>query len=229
MNKKNFIITIDGPAGSGKTTIAKILSAKLNFLLLESGSLYRTVTYLWLKCPQPLNEFLKNLKKFFEQEIKIKLLPSGTNIYLGNKLLKDELKSKEVEDKVSEISTIKEVRFFLTEFMRNLININIKNNKNLIAEGRDMGNVVFPEADLKIFLTAKEEIRVQRRYKEIIDREKRELSYEEVLNNIKFRDKLDSERSIAPLIIPDGAYVIDTSYLTPEQIIEKILQKLKEK
>ncbi len=227
MNKKNFIITIDGPAGSGKTTIAKILSAKLNFLLLESGSLYRTVTYLWLKCPQPLNEFLKNLKKFFEQEIKIKLLPSGTNIYLGNKLLKDELKSKEVEDKVSEISTIKEVRFFLTEFMRNLINK--KNNKNLIAEGRDMGNVVFPEADLKIFLTAKEEIRVQRRYKEIIDREKRELSYEEVLNNIKFRDKLDSERSIAPLIIPDGAYVIDTSYLTPEQIIEKILQKLKEK
>lgn len=227
MNKKNFIITIDGPAGSGKTTIAKILSAKLNFLLLESGSLYRTVTYLWLKCPQPLNEFLKNLKKFFEQEIKIKLLPSGTNIYLGNKLLKDELKSKEVEDKVSEISTIKEVRLFLTEFMRNLINK--KNNKNLIAEGRDMGNVVFPEADLKIFLTAKEEIRVQRRYKEIIDREKRELSYEEVLNNIKFRDKLDSERSIAPLIIPDGAYVIDTSYLTPEQIIEKILQKLKEK
>ncbi len=224
MNKKNFIITIDGPASSGKTTVARIISQKLNFLLLESGNLYRAVTYLWLEFQNKFLENLDNLKKFFEQEIKIELLPSGTNIYWKDKLLKDELRSKEVEEKVSEISAIKEIRNFLTEFMRSFINRN-----NLVAEGRDMGNVVFPEADLKIFLTAREEIRAKRRYKQIIGKEKRKNLYKEVLENIKVRDRLDSEREIAPLIIPEGAYVIDTSYLTPEEVVEKILQKIRQR
>jgi len=122
---------------------------------------------------------------------------------------------------VSKVSAIKEIREFLTEFMRNLGKKN-----NLITEGRDMGSVVFPYADLKIFLTANEEIRAQRRFKEKAEKEniKKEVLYREVVNNIKFRDKLDSQREIAPLIIPEGAYIIDTSYLTPKEVLEKILK-----
>ena len=225
--RKIRIITIDGPASSGKTTIAKMLAQKLNFPLLESGSLYRLITYLLLNSKKPLEIYLKDkkaliqyLKKIFT-EIKIELIPSGTFIYWKGKLLKEELRNKEVENMVSKVSAIKEIREFLTKFMRNLGKKN-----NLITEGRDMGSVVFPYADLKIFLTANEEIRAQRRFKEKAEKEssKKELLYKEVLNNIKFRDKLDSQREIAPLIIPEGAYIIDTSYLTPKEVLEKILK-----
>jgi len=225
--RKIKIITIDGPASSGKTTIAKMLAQKLNLPLLESGSLYRLITYLLLNSKKPLEFYLKDkkaliqyLKKIFT-EIKIDLIPSGTFIYWKGKLLKEELRNKEVENMVSKVSAIKEIREFLTEFMRNLGKKN-----NLITEGRDMGSVVFPYADLKIFLTANEEIRAQRRFKEKAEKEniKKEVLYREVVNNIKFRDKLDSQREIAPLIIPEGAYIIDTSYLTPEEVLEKILK-----
>ena len=225
--RKIRIITIDGPASSGKTTIAKMLAQKLNFPLLESGSLYRLITYFLLNSKKPLEVYLKDkkaliqyLKKIFT-EIKIDLIPSGTFIYWKGKLLKEELRNEEVENMVSKVSAIKEIREFLTEFMRNLGKKN-----NLITEGRDMGSVVFPYADLKIFLTANEEIRAQRRFKEKAEKEniKKEVLYREVLNNIKFRDKLDSQREIAPLIIPEGAYIIDTSYLTPKEVLEKILK-----
>jgi len=225
--RKIKIITIDGPASSGKTTIAKMLAQKLNFPLLESGSLYRLITYFLLNSKKPLEVYLKDkkaliqyLKKIFT-EIKIDLIPSGTFIYWKGKLLKEELRNKEVENMVSKVSAIKEIREFLTEFMRNLGKKN-----NLITEGRDMGSAVFPYADLKIFLTANEEIRAQRRFKEKAEKEniKKEVLYREVLNNIKFRDKLDSQREIAPLIIPEGAYIIDTSYLTPKEVLEKILK-----
>lgn len=225
--RKIRIITIDGPASSGKTTIAKMLAQKLNFPLLESGSLYRLITYFLLNSKKPLEVYLKDkkalvqyLKKIFT-EIKIDLIPSGTFIYWKGKLLKEELRNKEVENMVSKVSAIKEIREFLTEFMRNFGKKN-----NLITEGRDMGSVVFPYADLKIFLTANEEIRAQRRFKEKAKKEniKKEILYKEVLNNIKFRDKLDSQREIAPLIIPEGAYIIDTSYLTPEEVLKEILK-----
>jgi len=225
--RKIKIITIDGPASSGKTTIAKMLAQKLNFPLLESGSLYRLITYFLLNSKKPLEFYLKDkkaliqyLKKIFT-EIKIDLIPSGTFIYWKGKLLKEELRNEEVENMVSKVSAIKEIREFLTEFMRNLGKKN-----NLITEGRDMGSAVFPYADLKIFLTANEEIRAQRRFKEKAEKEniKKEVLYREVLNNIKFRDKLDSQREIAPLIIPEGAYIIDTSYLTPKEVLEKILK-----
>jgi len=225
--RKIKIITIDGPASSGKTTIAKMLAQKLNFPLLESGSLYRLITYFLLNSKKPLEFYLKDkkaliqyLKKIFT-EIKIDLIPSGTFIYWKGKLLKEELRNEEVENMVSKVSAIKEIREFLTEFMRNLGKKN-----NLITEGRDMGSAVFPYADLKIFLTDNEEIRAQRRFKEKAEKEniKKEVLYREVLNNIKFRDKLDSQREIAPLIIPEGAYIIDTSYLTPKEVLEKILK-----
>jgi len=223
------IITIDGPASSGKTTIARMLAKKLNYFLLESGSFYRLVTYLLLKSSN-LEVCLKgelNLNKFLEEifkEIKIELSSEGTFIYYQGQLIKEELRSKEVENAVSQVAAIKEIREFLTNLMREVVE-----GKPIVAEGRDMGSVVFPYADLKIFLTANEEVRAQRRFKEEISKKLRENNrrYEEIVSNIKLRDEIDSKRKVAPLTVPEGAYIIDTSYLTPEQVLEEILKLLR--
>lgn len=225
--KKFRIITIDGPASSGKTTIAKMIAQKLNIPLLESGALYRLVTYLLIKSEEPIKTYIENkeilikfLKEIFKK-IKIELTPAGTNIYWNGKLIKEELKEKEVENMVSQVSAIKEVREFLTGLMREFAK-----KESLVSEGRDMGSFVFPHAEIKIFLTADEKIRAQRRFKEKLEKEnyKEKNLYEDILNNIKFRDELDSQREVAPLIIPEGAYIIDTSYLTPEEVVNEIFK-----
>ncbi len=222
---RNKIITIDGPASSGKTTVARLLSQKLNIPLLESGALYRLVTYLLINSEEPIDKFLKDnnaLLKFLKEvfrKIKIELKSSGTEIYLDGRIIKEELRSKKVEEMVSQVSTNKVVREFLTEFMRQLVK-----ERGVVTEGRDMGSVVFPYADVKIFLTADEKVRAERRLKEKLEKLQKETSFEEILNNIKLRDKLDSQRKVAPLTIPEGAYIIDTSYLTPEKVLEEILK-----
>jgi len=225
--RKNKIITIDGPASSGKTTIARMLAQKLNIPLLESGALYRLITYLLVNSGKSFDKYLKNkdtLLNFLNEifrKIKIELKPSGTHIYLNGEIISEELRNKEVEEMVSQVSASKEIREFLTKFMRSLA------TGSLITEGRDMGSVVFPYADVKIFLTADEKIRAQRRFKE--KAEKENCLYEEILKNIKLRDNLDSQRETSPLTIPEGAYIIDTSYLTPEQVLEEILKIIESK
>lgn len=226
MGNEIKIITIDGPASSGKTTIAKLLAQKLGFLFLESGSLYRMATYLLLQNFKDIKEILKDeekLKNFLEKnlrDVKIEFSQDGTKIKWKGKVLKDELRSKEVDENVSIVAEKKTIREILTKFMRELAK-----GKQIIAEGRDMGSVVFPYADLKVFLTANEEIRAKRRYKEIALKEKRTL--EEILENIKLRDKIDSKRKVAPLKIPEGAIIIDTSFLTPEEVLNKILEHIR--
>jgi cytidylate kinase len=228
--KKFKIITIDGPASSGKTTVAKMIAQKLNSPLLESGTLYRFVTYLLIKSEKSIQTYMKNekalinfLKETFKK-VKIELTPEGTYIYWNGNLVKEELREKEVENLVSQVSANKKVREFLTDFMREL-----GKKGSLITEGRDMGSFVFPYADIKIFLTADEEIRAQRRLKEKMEKGvyKGKILYEEVFSNIKLRDKLDSQREVAPLIIPEGAYIIDTSHLTPEEVLNEILKIIK--
>jgi cytidylate kinase len=225
--KKFKIITIDGPASSGKTTVAKMIAQKLNIPLLESGTLYRFVTYLLIKSEKSIQIYMENekalinfLKETFKK-VKIELTPEGTFIYWNGKLIKEELREKEVENLVSQVSINKKIREFLTEFMREL-----GKKVNLITEGRDMGSFVFPYADIKIFLTADEKIRAKRRFKEKVEKGvyKNKNLYEEVFSNIKLRDKMDSQREIAPLIIPQGAYIIDTSHLTPEEVLNEILK-----
>ncbi len=223
MKKEIKLITIDGPASSGKTTTARLLLKKLkekkkNFVLLESGSFYRFATYLLLK-KDKLNSFLENPSEemsFFKEEfknVKIELRDEGTFIFWEGRLIREELRSKEVEDSVSLVSAVKELREFLNEKMRELVK-----GKSVIAEGRDMGSVVFPEADLKVYLTADEKVRAERRF-----REKKDVELKEVEENIKKRDELDSRRKVAPLTIPEGAAVIDTGRLSPEEVVQKIL------
>ncbi|MEZ0344101.1 MAG: (d)CMP kinase [Caldimicrobium sp.] len=221
---KNFIITIDGPAGSGKTSVAKALARKLSLDLLESGSFYRYITWRLLKDKKDLKDFTNNeeLKKYLKEnfsKIKINISSNGTYIIFNGKLLKEELRSKEVDELVSEVASNPIVRSEVNQFLKTL-----SQGRRIITEGRDMGSVVFPEADLKIYLTADLEERARRRAKDVKDRD-----FFEVKRNLIERDLKDSKREVAPLSIPEGAVVIDTTHLTLAEVVEKIENLVKER
>jgi cytidylate kinase len=218
-----FIITIDGPAGSGKTTTARILAKRLGFDLLESGAFYRFVTYFLLKYSSEVSvsDFLLLPEK--EQRIiiqnvfkhlEVKLNSEGTILYLNGKSLKDELREREVEEWVSRVSALPVVREMVNEYLRSLAK-----GRKVVAEGRDMGSVVFPKATLKFYLDADVEVRAKRRAKDL-----KGFDVLEVKKMILRRDEIDSKREVAPLSIPEGAIVIDNSTLSIEEVV-KIMEK----
>ncbi|MGC8872300.1 MAG: (d)CMP kinase [Caldimicrobium sp.] len=220
----SLIITIDGPAGSGKTTVAKTLAKTLKLDLLESGSFYRYVTWCLLKEQKNINNFstdedLKNYLKEIFNKINISLSSDGTNLIFNGKVLKEELRAKEVDNYVSEVAAHPLVREEVTQFLRRLVE-----GRRVITEGRDMGSVVFPEASLKIYLTADLEERARRRAKDIPDRD-----LVEVKKNLLERDLKDSKREVAPLRIPEGAIIIDTTHLSLNEVVQKIEKLIKEK
>lgn len=217
----SFIVAIDGPAGSGKGTVAKLISKDLNFVNIDTGATFRCVALAMLQ---------KNIKKEEEKEIekilkniKIDMKADGT-ILLNNEVVTDRIRENDVNELVSPISTIKIVREKLLEIQRN-----IASGKNVVMEGRDIGTVVFPEADVKIYLDASAEERARRRLKQ--NKEKGiESSYEEVLQNIKDRDKRDSSREIAPLKKAEDAILIDSTNLEINEVvkaIEEIIEKVR--
>jgi cytidylate kinase len=220
----SLIITIDGPAGSGKTTVAKTLAKTLKLDLLESGSFYRYVTWCLLKEQKNINNFstdedLKNYLKEIFNKINISLSSDGTKLIFNGKVLKEELRAKEVDNYVSEVAAHPLVREEVTQFLRRLVE-----GRRVITEGRDMGSVVFPEASLKIYLTADLEERARRRAKDIPDRD-----LVEVKKNLLERDLKDSKREVAPLRIPEGAIIIDTTHLSLNEVVQKIEKLIKEK
>ncbi len=218
------IITIDGPSASGKTTIARLLAKTLGYDLLESGKFYRFLTYALLEAhgKEKTINLIKNpidlkeeIRKIFEK-IKVNLSPSGTEIEFNGRLIQEELKKEEVEEMVSLVAKEKVVREEVNSILRKA-----SYGRRIVTEGRDMGSVVFPEAEFKIFLTASEEERLKRRAKE------RGKSLKEVEILVIGRDKIDSTRKEAPLVIPEGAIVIDTTGKNPEEVLKEILQHLK--
>ncbi|MGC9141468.1 MAG: (d)CMP kinase [Caldimicrobium sp.] len=220
----SLIITIDGPAGSGKTTVAKTLAKTLKLDLLESGSFYRYVTWCLLKEQKNINNFstdedLKNYLKEIFNKINISLSSDGTKLIFNGKVLKEELRAKEVDNYVSEVAAHPLVREEVTQFLRRLVE-----GRRVITEGRDMGSVVFPEASLKIYLTADLEERARRRAKDIPDRD-----LVEVKKNLLERDLKDSKREVAPLRIPEGAIIIDTTHLSLNEVVQKIEKLIKER
>ena len=227
MENGAFIITIDGPAGSGKTTTARILAKRLGFDLLESGAFYRFVTYFLLKYSSEvsMSDFLLLSEK--EQRIilqnvfkhiEVKLNSEGTILYLYGKPLKDELREREVEEWVSRVSALTVVREMVNEYLRSLVK-----GRKVVAEGRDMGSVVFPKATLKFYLDADVEVRAKRRAKDL-----KGFDVLEAKKMILRRDELDSKREVAPLSIPEGAIVIDNSTLSIEEVLKIMEEKVKE-
>ena len=212
-----MIIAIDGPAGSGKSAIAKKLSSILNLKYVETGALYRAIAYYILKNKIQSYEnfsFLENLK------IEQKFIDGEARTFLNGEDITDLIRSEEIGNLASIISKYKEVRDFLIDLQRELA------KDGAVVEGRDIGTVVLPYADYKFFITASLEERARRRYEQLKDKG---ISYEEVLENIKLRDKSDIEREISPLKISRTAFIIDTTHLSEDEVINRISEIINEK
>ncbi|SHF29933.1 cytidylate kinase [Mariniphaga anaerophila] len=228
MTKKKIVIAIDGHSSCGKSTLAKSLARELGYIYIDSGAMYRVVTLYalrngWIQNGQPLREKviegLKNIKITFhwdEQTEKNTTFLNGENV-------EDEIRQLEVSQNVSPISTIGEVRHEMVKQQRE----NGK-NKGIVMDGRDIGTVVFPDAELKIFMTASPQIRAQRRYLEL-KQKGLDVDFDEILKNVEDRDTIDSGREISPLRKADDAIVLDNSNLTRQEQLQWSLEKATEK
>ena len=215
---KNIIIAIDGPAGSGKGTLAKALAKKLNLVNIDTGATYRCVALKVLREKVKLDDKEKIIQ--IAKNIKIDLLEDGT-VLMDLKDVTKEIRSKEVTEIVSPISSIVEVREILVDVQRN-----IAKGKNVVMEGRDITTVVFPNAKYKFYLDASVEVRAERRFKE--NKEKGiDMTYEEVIENIKARDYNDMHKEVGSLMRTNDQIYIDSSNLTVEEevaIVEKVIK-----
>ena len=214
---KKIIIAIDGPAGSGKTTSAKIVAEKLGYLYIDTGAMYRAVTYAWLQKNEEINEN-KICQLLNEILIKLEVSPLGQKTFLNGIEISNEIRLPEVTKLVSPVSAIKCVREKLVDMQRNM-----GSDRAAVLEGRDIGTVVFPHADLKIFLIATPEARANRRWKEQ-QIKGIEQTYEEILQQIQARDKYDSSREHSPLTKAIDAIEIDTTNINILEQTNKIIE-----
>lgn len=215
----NFIMAIDGPAGSGKSTIAKILAERHNLTYLDTGAMYRMVAYYFLEN----NVDLDNDAEVRLNLAKVVLDIKANRFFLNGKDVSEEIRTPRVSGLVSFVARLKRVRERLVELQRE-----ISSGKNVVLDGRDIGTVVFPDASLKIFLVASPEERAKRRMKDYEEKGIKE-SYEKVLEGIKERDLIDSTRKESPLKKADDAVEIDTSNLNIEEVTEIISKMIVEK
>lgn len=219
---KNFIIAIDGPAGSGKSTTAKKVAESLHFLYIDTGAMYRAITYLAMQ--GNLLESEQQIIKLAESvKIDLKFVGGKTLISADGKDISEEIRSIDVNKNVSQVSKISGVRKALVKKQQNLA----ENNNGVVIEGRDVTTVVFPNADIKIFLTAGIDERAERRLLEY-EMKNIKVSLDDIKNNIQERDLIDSTRADSPLTKADDAIEIDTSSITIEEQVNIILNKVKE-
>lgn len=211
-----MIVAIDGPAGTGKGTVAKLISERLDFVYIDTGAMYRCITLKMIRENISLDEEEK-IKDLLERtKITFKNLDDKQHVYLDGEDVSDLIRKPNVNELVSPVSAIKIIRIKMVELQRKL-----GEEGNVIMEGRDITTVVFPNAEVKIYLDAKLEIRAERRYKELIARGT-DVTYEDTLESIRKRDKNDMEKEMGALKIAEDAVVIDTSNMTIEEVYDKI-------
>ena len=216
---KEFIVTVDGPAGSGKSTIAKIIAKKYGFTYLDTGAMYRMIALYALENSIDLQD-----SKAIETMLKnTKLDIVGNQFFLNGKDVSDEIRTPRVSAIVSPVSAIKEVRVKLVDLQRE-----ISKGKSVILDGRDIGTVVFPSGDVKIYLVASPEERAKRRLKEYEEKGV-EADYESVLASIKERCFIDSTRKESPLKKAEDAHEIDSSTMSIDEVVEVISKYIDEK
>ena len=219
---KKLIIAIDGPSGSGKSTIAKYLADQINATYIDTGAMYRAITYVAMRDgivddKDKVIDFVRN------STIKIMYENGLTRVFVNGEEVTDKIRSAEVNSKVSDISTIPEVREELVKIQREL-----GQKETVVAEGRDTSTVVFPNADVKIFLTASLDTRAERRMKEYLESGV-EADFEEVKASLANRDRIDSGREVSPLKKADDAFVIDSTSMTIKDELDFLLNTIKEK
>lgn len=214
MNNDNYSIAIDGPSASGKSTIAKEVAKKLNIEYIDTGAMYRALTYKVLKNKidvkdtQGVIEILKNTNIDF----------INNSIYLDGVIVDKEIRQNIVSKNVSYIARIKEVREILVHLQQSMAK-----TKNVIMDGRDIGTVVLPDANYKFYVTASVDERARRRYKELLDRGENNISLEDIVADIVKRDEIDSNREIGPLIQAEDAHVLDTTNRTIDESVDFII------
>ena len=225
---KKLTIAIDGHASTGKSSIAKEIAIKYGYIYINSGSMYRAVTLFAIE-NKLLGVLNDNIDLFIEKlkDISINFRFNQNNliseIFLNNRNVEKEIGSLEVSNYVSKVAAIPEIRKEMVKLQRN-----IDRRIGVVMDGRDIGSVVFPNADIKLFLTASDTVRANRRLEEMINNGL-SVSYDDILNNIRKRDKLDSSRSDSPLIIEKDAIVIDNSNMSIDEQIKQIKQLIDRK
>jgi cytidylate kinase len=217
------VVTLDGPAGSGKSTTAREVARRLGYRHLDSGALYRALTYALIEAGIPEEDWSRLSQEELDR-FPIRLQPEGSRlrVVLGDRMLTEELRTPEVTERVSPLSALPAVRAWLLDAQRRAGRAG-----GLVADGRDMGSVVFPEAEVKIFLTANLRERARRRFLERDQRDPSPQELEEEASRIQERDARDSGRSLAPLRKPEGALEVDTSDMTFDMQVDIIIHHVK--
>ena len=217
---KTINIAIDGPAGAGKSTIAKMVSAELGYIYVDTGAMYRAVALYLTENNIPDEDIEKAVEKV---EVSLKFVDGAQRVYLGDRDVSELIRTPEISMAASRTSAVPAVRARLFDLQQKLAREN-----NIIMDGRDIGTVVLPDADVKIFLTASAEERANRRYKELLEKPDCP-SYDEILKDIIQRDYNDMHRETAPLKQADDAVLVDTTELTLEQSAAHISEIIKER
>ena len=217
---KTINIAIDGPAGAGKSTIAKMVSAEMGYIYVDTGAMYRAVALYLTENNIPDEEAEKHME---EVEVSLKFADGAQRVYLGDRDVSDLIRTPEISMAASRTSAIPAVRARLFDLQQKLAREN-----NIMMDGRDIGTVVLPNADVKIFLTASAEERANRRFKELAEKPDCP-TYEEILKDIIQRDYNDMNRETAPLKQAEDAVLVDTTELTLEQSAARIAEIIKER
>jgi len=222
---KNLIIAIDGFSSSGKSTIAKDIAKSIQYKYLDTGSMYRALTYKILRDKidiqdtEAVDKFLCNTK------IDFRIIEGNNQILLDGKPVEDKIRGLDVANFVSEVSTIPAIRTFLVKLQQE-----IGKEGGIVVDGRDIGTVVFPNADVKFFISASLETRAKRRFEELKAKNNgKETTLEDVEANLRKRDKIDSERKHSPLKVAEDAIMIDTEKFTKKEQLDYVIKKIIEK
>jgi cytidylate kinase len=216
MSTSPINIAIDGFSASGKSTLARLLADKMNYLYLDTGSMYRAVTYYFITHKIDLQNTEQVRSALESIVLKFKRLNGYNEIYLNDQNLSEAIRNPEISDKVSAVAEVSAVRRFLVEQQKK-----IAKNKGVIMDGRDIGTVVLPDAELKIYLTTQEKIRLERRWEELRAKNP-DLTLEQVKINLRSRDITDSTRVDSPLRIAPNAVIIDNSTADINQTVDQI-------
>ena len=216
--EKVFKITLDGPCGSGKTSIAKAVAEKLGIAYLDTGAMYRGVAYYMLEHNIDVNDEKSVVDNLNKVSLRVERVGVEQKIYLGKKDITSLIRTQEISMLASTVSKIPAVRLKLVDMQRQIASLT-----TCVIDGRDIGSFVLPDAEFKFYLTADIDERAKRRYLELKDKSR---TLEQVKQEMIARDEQDSKRAFAPLVVPKGAYVIDTTNLKFDEVLDLVISKI---
>ena len=220
---KDIIIAIDGHSGCGKSTTSRLLAKNLNFKYLDSGAMYRAVTLYFVNKGVSQNDTKKIKDELNNIIIDFKYVEDNQHIFLNDQDIENEIRSDEISNQVSLFSSNSSIRKFLVNKQKTF-----GINKNIVVEGRDITTVVFPDAEIKVFMTADIQVRAKRRFNEMKSKNP-DITYSDVIKNLEDRDIQDSTRKDSPLMVADDAFILDTSDLEINDQVDKIINFISNK